>query len=462
VSSVVAVDEVQGNVLHAYRDADGHVFGYATYLRYLVREGMAEAAVGLIGRLAEKEVTFGQPTAESNESHVNLAFSYAGLEALEVPESVRGEFPLEFRQGARSRAGDLGDTWPDKEKFKDAHILLSVVACSSAARDERVERLQRALAVNGGPLALVECQHAELLAARGAREHFGFADGRSQPAIAGVDLDPAGDGIYATATPTGRAARALTGLGVRNPPRRWRLLRTGEFLLGYDNEDGALPKGPRAPLGPNGTFMVYRKMAQHVGVFQRFITESAAALRMDEDVLRAKILGRWPDGTPLASSQVEDPAIATDRRRANDFLYAKDPNGLACPLGAHVRRANPRDGLPGGAERTMRHRIIRRGMPYTDSNGEQGLIFICLGASLANGFEFIQRRWIADGEALGLGPDPDFLLAPAESGARMRIGGPRNATLRAPKKAFVTVRGCEYLFVPSRRGCEWIGRPERL
>jgi Dyp-type peroxidase family len=461
VSSVVAVDEVQGNVLHAYRDDKGRAFGHATYLRYVVREGMAETAVRLIGHLAEKEVTFGQPTAESVDSHVNLAFSYAGLKALDVHQSVRGEFPVEFREGARSRAGKLGDTWPDTQEFKVAHILLSVVASSSLARKGRVERLERAIAVDGGPLALVERQHAALLAG-GAREHFGFADGRSQPAIAGVDLDPAGDGIYATTTPTGRVASALTGLGLRTPPRRWRLSRTGEFLLGYDNEDGEPPKGPRAPLGPNGTFMVYRKMAQHVGVFRQFIEESAAALKMDEDVLRAKILGRWPDGTPLASSQVEDEAIATDRRRANDFLYAKDPNGLACPLGAHVRRANPRDGLPGGAERTMRHRIIRRGMPYTDFSGEQGLIFICLGASLANGFEFIQRHWIADGEALGLGPDPDFLLAPAESGARIRIGGPRNATLRTPSEPFVTVRGCEYLFVPSRRGCEWIGRPERL
>jgi hypothetical protein len=109
----------------------------------------------------------------------------------------------------------------------------------------------------------------------------------------------------------------------------------------------------------------------------------------------------------------------------------------------------------------MRHRIIRRGMPYDDGD-EQGLIFIGLGASLANGFEFIQRNWIASGEALGLGPDPDLLLAPAGSRARMLISGPRNAMLEAPDEPFVTVRGCEYLFVPSRRGCAWIGRAARL
>ena len=92
---------------------------------------------------------------------------------------------------------------------------------------------------------------------------------------------------------------------------------------------------------------------------------------MDPGELRAKILGRWPDGTPLASSPVEDPLISNSRRRSNEFLYADDPNGLACPLGAHVRRANPRDGMPGGAERTMRHRIIRRGMPYDEGDGRR-------------------------------------------------------------------------------------------
>jgi Dyp-type peroxidase family len=423
---------------------------------------MGEDAVHLIGRLTEKELTFGQPTAEAIPSHVNVAFTADGLRALLVGESVRGEFPAEFREGARARAGEVGDTWPRTQDFGDAHILLSVLARSAAARDERVARLERLIEAAGEPLALVERQSAALLEG-GSREHFGFADGRSQPAIAGVDLDPTGNGIFATTRPGSRAARVLTELGVRNPPRRWRFSRAGEFLLGYDNEDGESPKGPRAPLGPNGTFMVYRKMAQHVDVFKRFVKESAAELGMDPDVLRAKILGRWPDGTPLASSPLEDPTIATNRRRANEFLYADDPNGLACPLGAHVRRANPRDGLPGGAERTMRHRIIRRGMPYDDDGGEQGLIFICLGASIVNGFEFIQRNWIAGGEALGLGRDPDFLLAPAgKPRTRMLISGPRNAVLEAPDEPFVTVRGCEYLFVPSRRGCEWIGRPERL
>ena len=477
MTPVVDVDEVQGNVLYPYPGITN-----GRYLRCRIEPGRVEEAVALIGTLTERELTFGRSTAENPtpRAYVNLAFTYQGLMALEVPDSVLEEFPGEFRDGARERAALLGDTWPADqasadEPFEDAHLLLSVMASSESDCDDAVARLRELNDKAGDPLRVVEEQWATLVTRerrihrdrpedRPEREHFGFADGRSQPAIAGVDEDPVGDGIYAMTTPRGRVAQALVGLGMRQPPRRWRLSRTGEFLLGYENEDGETPEGPRAPLGPNGTFMVYRKMAQDVEGFSKFIAENAEELGMDPGELRARILGRWSDGTPLASSPVEDPLVSNNRRRSNEFLYADDPNGLACPLGAHVRRANPRDGMAGGAERTMRHRIIRRGMPYGEgAHEERGLIFVCFNASLRNGFEFIQRHWIADGRALGLGEGPDFLLAPHRAKpARMLIGGQHNAVLEAPSEPFVTVRGCEYLFVPSRRGCEWIGRPQRL
>jgi hypothetical protein len=162
--------------------------------------------------------------------------------------------------------------------------------------------------------------------------------------------------------------------------------------------------------------------------------------------------------------------VADNRRRANDFRYEDDPYGFGCPLGAHVRRANPRDALPGGGERTMRHRIIRRGMPYgphADARDEQaGLAFICFGASLANGFEFIQREWLNTGEAFGLGNEPDFLLQQPdfddesnkakELTGRIVIQGYRPVVLEPPSKPFVWVLGCEYLFVPSRSALKWM------
>src|SRR5207237_396510 len=80
--------------------------------------------------------------------------------------------------------------------------------------------------------------------------------------------------------------------------------------------------------------------------------------------LAAKMVGRWPGGAPLVlSPDVDDPALAG----ANDFAYHDaDPHGLRCPLGSHVRRANPRDSLqpkPGtdaSIAVNKRHRLIRR------------------------------------------------------------------------------------------------------
>ena len=101
------------------------------------------------------------------------------------------------------------------------------------------------------------------------------------------------------------------------------------------------------------------------------------------------------------------------REVLNDFRYGGDPRGRACPLGAHIRRANPRDGLPGGAQRTRRHRIIRRGMPYgpDERAGDRGLIFVCFNASIVRQFEVV-NGWLMDGDIFGLGRDPDMLAGP--------------------------------------------------
>ena len=277
MSPIVAIDEVQGNVLYPYPGIKS-----GAYLRCRVVPGRAEDAVRLIGTLTERELTFGRSAAQESsvKAYVNLAVTYRGLRALRVPYSVLEEFPQEFRDGARLRARGLKDTWQRRMGFKDAHVVLSVMATETSRREEAVARLHKLNEEAGFPLRVVEEQVAELVTAtrhvypdreieQSQREHFGFADGRSQPAIAGVDEDPVGDGIYATTHAQGRVGQALVGLGVRQPPRRWRLSRTGEFLLGYENEDGETPEGPRAPLGPNGTFMVYRKMAQNVDALQR-------------------------------------------------------------------------------------------------------------------------------------------------------------------------------------------------
>lgn len=505
--------EVQGNVLYAYGDA----FPYARYVLLGV-ENQAAARAKIGGWL--DQVTFGQrprngeradgesgspglPPALLGRPHLNIAFTFSGLKRLGVPDDLLYAFPKEFVEGARARAGDNGDCgesapehWMDGLGSGD--VLLAAYGRGRAELDDFLAGL---LAGTDGfmpklhDLAAARLQSPGRTEApgdtdRGAdcetpsatgcdtelhREHFGFADGCSQPAIQGVHDDPVGGGVYKRMPPTWWRPfqwleELVQDLGLMPVPRRWRAISTGEFLLGYENEDGRLPAGPPSPLGPNGTFMVYRPIQQDVPAFERYVTEEADRLELNHDLVRAKIVGRWPDGTPLTlSPERPNATIASNRVRSNDFLYGEqrdgyrgDPDGFGCPLGAHIRRTYPRDALPGGGERSMRHRIIRRGMPYgrSDSGDECGLAFICLSASIRDGFEFIQRMWCNAGDAFGLGSERDLILqqdAPKElTGMVIQGRGNTSVVLAPPPHPLVRVRGCEYLFLPSRRACSWL------
>jgi deferrochelatase/peroxidase EfeB len=482
----VDLGEVQGNVVRPYGTAfcwTKYVFLKATKFtadtRHVVALWLAKTTYGDPAR----NLDVGSTSCDANPrterdvpddelAFVNIAFTFSGLCALELPKHVLATFPEDFRAGAKKRAPKLGDQWStrtDTIPLHDAHLMLTVHSRSARGARKMWQELDAINSRMRHPFETVHCLDAGILPKGIERDRFGFADGRSQPAIEAVDIDAVGDGVYAGAHPRGPALRRQASLmledfGLRPLSRSWRLIRTGELLLGYENEDGDLPGGSDAPLGPNSTFMVYREMDQNVDGFREYVKKWAARVGLSQGELRAKIVGRWQNGTPAIRRRIDPGDVAADRRRANDFLYGEDPNGYGCPLGAHARRANPRDALPGGAEQTMRHRIIRRGMPYrhvTDAYGSdrQGLAFICFNASVENGFEFIQRFWINDGEAFGLGSQRDFLLQhwdQSGAGTKMVIQGFRPAILDAPDEPFVKVRGCEYLFVPSRSACTWL------
>ena len=474
---MLETEEVQGNVLYAY----GHEFPHARYLLCCVdRAGAPQVRRWL------REATFGRRPRDASDPawadrpHVNVALTVGGLRALGVPEELLRAFPDDFREGAVARAADNGDRADSSPSewiggLGTGDVLLLVHAKDDESCEERVGEL-----LDDGPVTVLHDRAAALVAIKDAppepspercpvdrsREHFGFADGCAQPAVDGVPGgDPVGGGLYARTGPTWpkwlwRLEEFTEDLGLKRIRRRWRPIAAGEFVLGYENEDGRLPPGPPAPLGPNGTFMVYRELQQHVEDFKQYVDRHARP-EIPGELLAAKIVGRWQDGTPLAlSPEHRNREIASNKRRANDFLYGNDPEGLACPIGAHTRRTNPRDGLPGGAERTRRHRIIRRGMPYATRDGEKGLAFICCSSSISDGFEFIQRAWCNSGEALGLGKERDLLLQQGEpnklTGMSIPLRGGGALVLPRPDRPFVTVRGCEYLFVPSRRTAAWL------
>ena len=339
----------------------------------------------------------------------------------------------------RARAtllGDVGPSAPDQWEFDEPHVLVSVYAADAARLEETLGSVLVPDTQDGVELLHVQRAH-EL---PGGKDHFGFFDGVSQPAIQG-------SGVL-----------SRPGDGIRHGEHGWREVATGEVLLGYPDEDGTLPKAPHAPYDRNGTYVVLRKLAVDTAAFRRFVAE--ADYPGGPELLAAKIVGRWPDGTPLAlAPDGPDEALAGDPSRINDFGYADDPQGLRCPLGSHIRRANPRD-APSffGGRLSARHRIVRRGRAYgdplppgvmDDDGADRGLVFVSFQSNLWRQFETIQAQWINDGDRFGLGRDTDPLVGePHPGGTKLTVPGTPPYFVTA-RPRLVTMRGGAYLFQPS-------------
>jgi Dyp-type peroxidase family len=436
---------IQGFVVRGYR------LPFAGYM-FLQIEDVAKAAAW-IAEITE-EVLTAAPWERKPDSGMNIAFSFQGLHALGLPDACLAGFPEEFRQGMAARAKLLGDdgasapaNWEGGFGTPAVHVLVMISAMSSEALEAHDRQVRAGVERTGG-LSIVHDQFGAALP--GGAEHFGYADGFAQPSIEGSGLPEA---------PGGGAV--VKGGG-------WRPIKAGEFVLGYQDEEGVLPPAPPpAELSTNGSYLVYRKLHQDTAAFRRQLAAAAAGYPGGEELLAAKIVGRWRDGTPLAASPEQpDPAIVADGRRNNAFAYGDDPGGLGCPLGAHVRRANPRDSMPFEGKLVNRHRMIRRGIPYgealapgaTEDDGrERGVIFMCLQASIARQFEFVQSQWLNTGNAFALGTDQDVMLGPqdAPSVNKMTVPG-RPPSFLGPLSRVVSVKGGEYFFVPGINGLQYL------
>jgi len=437
-AATLELADLQGGILRGYG------FGFARYL--LVRTAGGQAARDWLGALAA-QVTSAEPWQRGKpQVAVNVALTAPGLEA--AGAALDG-FPRDFREGMAARADRLGDdghnappAWQDGlGGAGEGHVLVWLHAREEAALDAHVGAVLEELWASGAGEVVFDQRAAAL---PGAREHFGFSDGFAQPSLEG----------------SGQENRP--GEGVPRRFGRWRLLRPGEVVLGYEDEDGLLPPAPRAPLHRNATFMVLRKLEQDVGAWRSWLRDMAPEWAGgDEAWLAAKVVGRWPDGTPLAlAPERPQSRSVTGLHELNAFRFGDDPEGRRCPVGAHVRRVNAREGLPGGAARTRRHRMIRRGMPYgpplpdgAEPDGEErGLLFACFNASIARQFEVVQG-WCVDGNVFGLGPrDRDFLAGAGPGRDGFTIPGAPPVRVPGPGRPLVTVRGGEYLYVPSLSG----------
>jgi deferrochelatase/peroxidase EfeB len=274
---------------------------------------------------------------------VTVAFTWNGLRALGVDDSALAMFPDEFRQGMAARASILGDTganhpdhWVGALSSPDLHAIVILFARDVEERERCVREHQQYASQFPGVEALSTLDLEATPPFDYAHDHFGYRDRMSQPEIEGMEIEP---------TPGSGAA-----------------LKPGEFFLGYPDEHGDPVTLPQPEiLFNNGSYLAYRQLEEHVGAFREFLREQGATAE-EQELVAAKLMGRWRSGAPLVLAPTkDDPALAADPQRNNNFDYGKmDPHGYAVPLGSHIRRMNPRD----TAVNMNRRRMIRRGGTY--------------------------------------------------------------------------------------------------
>ncbi|MGC2694261.1 MAG: dyp-type peroxidase [Candidatus Angelobacter sp.] len=452
--------DIQGFVLRGYG---------LPFARYMFLE-IADSARGrkFIEQLLRQITTGEEWDRDAQNKHikpectVNIAFTHRGLVRLELPDPSLLSFPVEFVQGMRARAEILGDTakndpqnWDPLWRDGAVDIWLAVNSLSREILLAKCAELEKLMSDSGGA-RLIDKQDAGALMIHGkftSNEHFGYRDGFGNPDYLGVERD------------------TQPGQGKLSDGGKWVPLATGELLLGYADEAGELPVAPVPHLlANNGTFMVYRKMHQNVAAFRNYLDDQAGKYlgsgsnkEQAKEKLASKFIGRWRDGTPVElSPDKPDDDLVQDKQRNVNFTFEKDPDGRRCPVGAHVRRTNPRDTFGFNGQLINRRRITRRGLPYgpyipedqpASDDGEHGIIFMALNASLFRQFEFVQQQWVEYGNDARLGNDKDMVIGNHGGKGRYTIQGTEDANdppfICSGLPNFVELRGGDYFFLPS-------------
>jgi Dyp-type peroxidase family len=376
--------------------------------------------------------------ADSDTRWVTVAFTWNGLRALGVEESSLATFPAEFREGMAARAevlGDVGNNHPDHWDVglagPDLHAIVILFASDAAARDRSAAKHAAFVSTCKGVRVLSSLDLESLPPIEFSHDHFGYRDKLSQPALEGPDA-----------------------------------IKPGEFILGYPDEDGNGPHLPQPEvLSRNGSYLAYRRLQEHVGAFRDFLAQNGRTSD-EQEMVAAKLMGRWRSGAPLAlAPEKDDPELGADPNRNNAFNYKDtDPKGYAVPLGAHIRRMNLRDT---GAHMNRR-RMIRRGTTYgrplpasaADDGVDRGIASFFGCASLVRQFEFTQNVWVNDPKFQELENERDPIIGTQDGTSDMTI--PKRPVRKKLKglPAFTTVKGGAYFFLPGIRALRFLAGGE--
>lgn len=392
--------------------------------------------------------------------------------------NVRKQGPLRRREGYDAPLGPV-DAEPVDQNATEitVHAVLFLYARDETVVDAREAQAREILAAHGLEIARRRDLLLDVEGAGFSREHFGFADGMAQP-------HPYDD----------EEGAVMRGGETVNEPDPVNGVPLGEFLIGYRNGHHERAPGPVVPgpevrpgddrakdaglsphdaargfydFGVNGSYMVIRELHQDVAAFWRSMEEAAASVRKNDqeaehvtgDWLAERVIGRTKDGHILRPEGQPTEAPGTPPSR--DFLYYEtDPHGYGCPLGSHIRRANPRDSLtpkPFMRKSLLKaannHRILRRGRKYgpkledrTEADGkDRGLLFVCLNTDIARQFEFVQQTWLFNPDFHGIFEEVDPLIGP--DGYMTIQEDPLRRRVKV--ETFVHFAGGEYFFLPS-------------
>lgn len=415
---------------------------------------------------------------------LNVAFTFEGLKKLDVVGFPPPPALDAFRKGMAASQADLQDppaaTW---KVLRPSDRLHGVFILTGASHAEVVDTISLRLAPpagNGWSRRHEEVGQVRPDPVKG-HEHFGYADGVSQPGVRGT----VAPGVPLTPT---------TGADENQGAPGQDLLWPGEFVFGYPGQDpGAASfdvkgpeKAPPIPFMKDGAFLVFRRLAQLVPEFNASVKQAAAGIGggadpASPDLLGAQLVGRWKSGAPIIKAPTADNfEFAEGTPGANDFEFGDDRAGLTCPWAAHIRKTYPRDdvrhdtnppdeaAIDAAEAFTQTHRMMRRGITFGPelTEGEaleqhssggaktRGLLFKCYVTSIEQQFEFVQQQWCNAEDFSQPGSGVDAIIGQSAAVSRPFLGAAPFSQDAAKKpqlslKGFVHLEGGAYFFAPA-------------
>lgn len=486
---------IQGNILAGFRK-DHQVFAFLrlpadpaqarSWLNDLLPRIAATREVAAFNARfsAARRQNGGDDPKNLQSKWVNIGLTASGLQGFGSPRVAAdlvsfGASFAAFVAGAASRAFRLGDVAPASDPSRwliggpaqpRTDVILTVAADDPDDLVVEMEKL-RALATKYGLVTVFEQRGGTLPGERAGHEHFGFKDGTSQPGVRGFDAPGPAAGDRDNIDGRDHSGEVAGSAGTK-------LVAAGEFVLGHPREGGASPWSNPAWMA-DGSFQVWRRLTQDVpGFWSQVTAQLEDAFQKvplpptdpaTEDQMAARLMGRWRSGTPVDAAPDADDRSARDPQDDNDFdftgrsddgsrvpagsLTPVGASGLRCPVDAHIRKMNPRNGME--AQRRVIRRGIPFGLPFDPAAGrgqgvdaDRGLLFMAFMASIEEQFEFLQSAWANGSPPGGGGPDP-IIGIPAAGAPTHTIQRASQPAIPLTLKRFVQTTGAVYAFAPS-------------